>query len=257
MHYKHHKQIVNNLKQHFMNDPNVYALIINGSVARGSAGPESDVDFVLVVTDHEYEHRESNNVIHFSCNEFCITPCTEVNGSAITERMLKWLAKNGSDVARYAFIGANIIFSKLPDLDDLLEQITTFSTHDIKDKLESFYSQVKMHYSYLEYGHYSQNSYVLAQTAVLLALFGGRMILTYNSMFYPGRKWFMNQLEEAEQKPKGFIHSMKKLLQDPNLMNANEFCDILLNFKDWPKPHEGWFNRFEKDMKQHRWNTID
>ena len=257
MYHEHHKQIINKLKQHFMNDPNILALIINGSVARGSAGPESDVDFVLVVTDLEYEHRESNNEIHFNCNEFCITACTEVNGSTKTERMLKWLAKNGTDVARYAFIEANIIFSKLPDLNKLLEQITTFSTHDSKDKLESFYSQVKMHYSYLEYGYYSQNTYVLNQTAVLLALFGGRMILTHNNMFYPGRKWFMTQLEEAEQKPKDFIYSMKELLQFPNLSNAKEFCDILLNFRDWPKPHEGWFNRFEKDMKQHRWNTID
>ncbi|MFX1283021.1 MAG: nucleotidyltransferase family protein [Promethearchaeota archaeon] len=257
MHFNHHKQIIYKLKQHFMDDPNVHALIINGSVARGSAGPESDVDFVLVVSEEEYENREHNNKIHFSCNSFCIPPCIAVNGSAKTVEMLKWLANNGSDVARYAFVQANIIFSKLSDLNRILEQITVFPTHDITEKLESFYSQVKMHYSYLEYGHYSQNTYVLYQTAVLLALFGGRMILTHNNMFYPGRKWFMTQLEEAKQKPKDFIYFTKELLQYPNLTNAKEFCDILLNFRDWPKPPEGWFNRFEKDMKKHRWNAID
>jgi len=257
MNHEHHKQIINNLKQHFINDPNALALIINGSVTRGLAGPESDVDFVLVVSDGEYENRDYINKVYFNCNSFCIAPCIAVNGSAKTVKMLKWLAKNGSDVARYAFVQANIIFSKLSSLDRIIEQITTFPTYDSKEKLESFYSQVKMHYSYLEYGHYSQNTYVLYQTAVLLALFGGRMILTHNNMFYPGRKWFMTQLEEAEHKPKGFTYSTKKLLQCPNLANAKDFCDRLLNFRDWPMPHEGWFNRFEKDMKNHRWNAID
>lgn len=257
MHYDHHKQIINNIKLHFMNDPDVLALIINGSVARGLAGAESDVDFVLVVSDSEYENRERKNEIHFKCNSFCIAPCPDVNGSAKTVNMLKWLASNGTDVTRYAFVGSNIIFSKLPVLDNLLKQITTFSTDDINDKLESFYSQVKMHYSYLEYGHYSKNTYVLCQTAVLLTLFGGRMILTHNNMFYPGRKWFMNQLEQARKKPKDFIYSVKKLLHNPSLTNAKEFCDILLNFRDWPKPSEGWFNRYEQDMKDRRWNAID
>ncbi|MFX0016146.1 MAG: nucleotidyltransferase domain-containing protein [Promethearchaeota archaeon] len=255
--HEHHKQIINNIKLHFIHDPNVLAFITNGSVARGSAGPESDIDFILVVSDDEYKTRERNSDIQFNINSFCIPPCIEANGSAKTVNMLKWLINNGSDVSRYAFVGSNVIFSKVPNLDTLLKQITTFPSANIENRLECFYSQVKMHYSYLEYGHYSKNIYVLYQTAILITLFGGRMILTHNKMFYPGRKWFLNQLEEAKKKPKDFIYFMKKLIQNPCLTTATEFYDLLLNFRDWPQPSEGWFNRYEQDMKDRRWNTID
>jgi hypothetical protein len=48
--FKHHKQIINNTKLQFINDPNVLALIINGCVVRGSAGPESDFYILKIGT---------------------------------------------------------------------------------------------------------------------------------------------------------------------------------------------------------------
>ena len=43
--------------------------------------------------------------------------------------------------------------------------------------MESFASQLPVHFSYLELGEFSDNAYILNETAVQMALFGGRLLV--------------------------------------------------------------------------------
>jgi predicted nucleotidyltransferase len=48
---EHHARVVQRLVKDFQNDPRFPALIIGGSVAKGWANEDSDVDILLVASD--------------------------------------------------------------------------------------------------------------------------------------------------------------------------------------------------------------
>src|SRR5437879_12830929 len=53
--------------------------------------------------------------------------------------------------------------------------------------MKSFVSQLPVHLAYLELGEYSGNAWLLAETAVELVLFGGRLILAHNRILLCAR----------------------------------------------------------------------
>ena len=54
----HHKKAIENLTDYLKQNNKYFALIITGSVAKGQEKEDSDIDFVLVVTDEEFEKRK-------------------------------------------------------------------------------------------------------------------------------------------------------------------------------------------------------
>jgi Nucleotidyltransferase domain len=53
----HHQRVIDRLIDLFQNDPRFPAMIVGGSVAKGRARPDSDVDVMLIATDDEYARR--------------------------------------------------------------------------------------------------------------------------------------------------------------------------------------------------------
>ncbi len=57
--YPQHQRAIDRLSAAYSDDPRFLALIIGGSVAKGFARPDSDVDFMIVATDEVFERRKS------------------------------------------------------------------------------------------------------------------------------------------------------------------------------------------------------
>ena len=244
-----HRQTVDNLRHYCEADPHMLALIIIGSVARGDGGPESDVDFCVVVTEDDYRRRQAENdfALTFAPGELVVPPCSGANGRVITMSYLRDLADHGTEPFRYSFVETIIEFTREPAIIDLVQACAVYPEHELTDKLMSFASQIPVHFSFLEFGHYSQTIYVLHETAVKIVLFGGRLLLAHNRMFYPGRKGFMRELAKAPDKPAGIIELANKLLQAPSIESAQAFIDPVMAFTDWPQPPEGIGARFWHD----------
>ena len=49
-----HKRVIQRLVEQFKDDPRFPALIISGSVAKGRARKDSDIDIVLVASEEEF-----------------------------------------------------------------------------------------------------------------------------------------------------------------------------------------------------------
>jgi hypothetical protein len=84
-----------------------------------------------------------------------------------------------------------------------------------------------------------------------MVLFGGRLILAYNRILFPNRKQFISTLTKVDKKPKNIIELGDKLLRNPNINNANNYCNRVMNYKDWPIPKEGCWDRFRRDSEMH------
>jgi hypothetical protein len=247
--YSHHRRTVEDLAAHVEADESALALVIVGSVARGDARPDSDVDCYLVVSDTECERRLSTRATTFSADDLCDYPDRRAGGPVVSLAFLHDVAERGSEPARFAFVNAYVAFSRAAGLSDVLARIPIYQEHERVEKLSSFASQLPVHLSYLELGEYSRNPYLLVQPAVELVLFGGRLLLAHNRILYPGRKLFMRELERAPDKPEGITELARDLLMRPSIRLATEFHDRVMQFAEWPVPPEGHWERYRRDRE--------
>ena len=52
--YEHHRQSIENLLDYFKDDQQITAIVLGGSVAKGCAREDSDIDAILVVPESRY-----------------------------------------------------------------------------------------------------------------------------------------------------------------------------------------------------------
>ncbi len=69
--YKHHEESLENLKNYFSGKEEVIAVIFGGSVAKGCARPDSDLDAMVVVTDTAYALRVQQNSTAETIEGYC------------------------------------------------------------------------------------------------------------------------------------------------------------------------------------------
>lgn len=215
------KQINDIVEQH-SKDNNVVAIVLIGSIARGDAREDSDVDYNLVVKERK-------------------EPCD------VTKDDLKFTAHNGNELTRWSYTSAKVLYSTDNEIESIIKQIPVYPEKNRQYNMESFVSQIKMHYAYLQLAEYSNNTYLLYETATKIALFSGRLILADNHVLYPNRKWYSREIQRIQDKPQNFYENMCELLSKPTIEKAKCFIDTLLSYKNYPEPKEGWGNRFNKD----------
>jgi predicted nucleotidyltransferase len=251
--HRHHERTVDRLREHVLADPTVIALIVIGSVARGEAGAGADVDCLVVFTDEEYRRREVAGQVLLDYAALAEPPTDGVSGQAAELAFLRDAADRAPEPQRFAFVDA-LVFSKHPAVEPLVRRAASYPEHERLEKMRSFVSQLPVHHAYLAFGEYARNEYVLAQCAVQIVLFGGRLVLAHNRMLYPSRKWFMRQLDRAVAKPASFLELARELLARPSIAASRAFIDAVDGFADWPRPPEGEWARFSRDTEQN-WRT--
>lgn len=241
--YDHHRATIANLVQRFSADDDVAALIVVGSVARDDARPESDVDFLLVPADERGE-AALNLVDASTC---CVAPCTEANGQYFAKTRLLQVEANGNDVARYAFTRAAVMFTRDADVPAIVSRITCCPEADRQARLETFHSQMYLHFSFFEFAVRSQTKYLIYETATKMILAIGRLVLADNRLLYPGRKWFFRELQRAPDQPRGLCAAMLDVLDRPTLDAGRDLLALVDAHKPYPLPAEGWRARIARD----------
>lgn len=242
-----HRRIVERMTERYRADPDVLALIVIGSVARGEAHERSDVDAISILSDEAYARHCASEVPPLDAEELAGEGGDETRAAIRDKEYLRAAAERGPEPARFAFVRTLVPFSRDPEVERLLAAIPAYPDHEREGKMASFASQLPVHLSYLYLGDYSENPYILADAAHELALFGGRLILAHNRLLYPGRKHFLSQLERAPEQPDRFLWLLRRLLRQPCIPTAEAFCEAVLTFREWPHPAEGQGARYLRD----------
>lgn len=241
---EHHKNAIENLVKEYENDMRFPALIIGGSVAKKCARDDSDVDFMIVANDEEFNKRKSRGNLFINRTGLCDYPGGFVDGKVINMKYLNEVANKGNEPSRAAFDGAFIAYSRLNNLENVLNKIPVYPEKEREKRLKSFYSMAFIQNWLMGEADRHGNIYTKTRAASQLALYAGRLILAYNRMLFPYHKWFLHYLEKSADKPLGFMENIKSLLKVPNSKNANILFQSLKDFKDWGvTDHESymWF----------------
>lgn len=247
--YPHHRESIERVRAYFEAIPSVQALLLGGSLAHGFESSTSDVDIMIIVTEEEYQERLKTEQMAFYNRELCTYPEGYVDGKHLSIGFLRNVAQQGSEPARFAFAGSQVLFSRVEGLDELLQQITRYPVAQKVYRINRFFAQFEAWNWYAHEAIRLNNRYLLGVSVQKMALFGGRMVLAHNEMLYPYHKWFLRVLEGAPDKPADLVMRLREVCDQPSEQSVVAFYECVRNHRTWEVAETGWPNQFVLDSE--------
>ncbi len=229
----HHQRAIERLADAYRDDPRFRAIIIGGSIAKGYARDDSDVDFLIVASDEAFERHLAARDLFINRRDLCDYEGGYVDGKIINLAFLTQLAEMGNEPSRAAFEGAFVAYSHEADLDALLQRIPVYPEAGHDERIRAFYSMSFIQHWLIHEAERHGNRYTLTRATSQLALFTGRLILAHNRRLFPYHKWLPKALESAPDKPDGLMECFHDLLKEPRGDRATALFERVRGYRDW------------------------
>ncbi|HEX5942477.1 MAG TPA: nucleotidyltransferase domain-containing protein [Anaerolineales bacterium] len=247
--YPHHSQSIQNVKEYFQCDPEIQALLLSGSIAHGFQSPTSDIDIMIFVSEEDYQKRFQTGGLHFFNTDLCTYEGGYVDGKYLSLNFVKQVLEKGSDPARFAFEGSQVLISRVNDFAEDVCRIAEYPIAEKAERIKRFYAQFEAWHWYCGEALVKGNQYLLGTSISKLILFGGRLILTHNEMLYPYHKWFLKVLEGAREQPSDLMACIQSLTQAPTAENVESFYQKVKTFQPWTDNPYHWPVQFLLDSE--------
>lgn len=251
--YPHQQKAIDYIVGKLNADPQIDALLVSGSIAHGLNTENSDVDINIVISNDLFEQKNLKNELTYWEDMSKFYKGGYIDGKYITLDYLKLVAEKGNEPSKFALHDVILKFDRTNKAKELLEKISTFPIENIQERKIKFVAQLQAWKWYCDEALNKKDKYLLDISVSKLILFGGRLILLHNNMFFPYHKWFIKMLEIAPNKPNNLMMLIDKLLNNKTSENINEFFNAIINFYDWSDGKEYiWSNHFLNDV-EHNW----
>jgi len=224
-------------------------LLLSGSIAHGFETPASDVDIMIFVSEEDHQRRSQDGQLHFFNMDLCTYEGGYVDGKYLSLDFVKQVLEKGSEPARFAFEGSQVLFSRVDGFEKDVRRIAQYPVAQKAERIMRFYAQFEAWHWYCGEAHRQGNMYLLGTAISKLILFGGRLILAHNEMLYPYHKWFLKVLERAEDKPLGLMSCIQALTQSPTADNVEAFYETVKAFQPWSGDPFRWPVQFMLDSE--------
>ncbi len=229
----HHRRAIDRLADAYRDDPCFRGLIIGGSVAKGYAREDSDVDFLIIATDDVFERRLAERDLFINRKDLCDYDGGYVDGKIINLAYLDDVAEKGNEPSRAAFEGAFFAYSHVSGLDALLQRIPVYPEAGHDERIKAFYSMAFIQHWLIHEAERHDNRYTLTRAVSQLALFTGRLLLAHNRRLFPYHKWLPRALESVPEKPSDLMLCFNDLLDEPSGDHATALFERVRGFKEW------------------------
>jgi predicted nucleotidyltransferase len=247
---KHHQESINEFLQIYKKDESILAILLAGSIAHGFSEVDSDIDICIIAESQEYQIRKIENKLAFSLKDICTYENGYIDCKVVDLDFLDTVRKCGSDPARYAFQDTEILYSKIDNLQALLNKIIRYPIEESDERRKRFASQLLAWKWYYSEAVKKQNKYLVFLSIQKIVLFSSRLILNENRLLYPYHKWMLKVLEKAEKKPAALLSKIDELLTKSSLEKVSGFCTEILEFVHLNERAVDWPNYFLKDSEQ-------
>ncbi len=247
--HPHHIQSIQNVREYFERDPEVLALLLSGSIAHGFESETSDVDILIFLSEDEYQKHLQLGQVTFFNMDLCTYPGGYVDGKYLSLSFLQQVAEKGSEPARFAFEGSQILFSKVQGFEQEIRKVVAYPVAEKAERIQRFAAQLEAWHWYCGEALKQGNQYLLDTAVSKLILFGGRLILAHNEMLYPYHKWFLKVLERAKDRPADFMACLQALSAEHTAENVEAFYQTIKSFQEWTQNPYGWGAQFMLDSE--------
>ena len=247
--HPHHSQTIQNIRKYFEGDAEVQALLLSGSIAHGFQTPTSDVDIMIFVSEETYQKRFQRGQLHFFNTDLCTYEGGYVDGKYLSLNFVKQVLENGSEPARFAFEGSQVLFSRVDGFEEDVCRIAEYPLTEKAERIKRFYAQFEAWHWYCGEALAKGNRYLLGMAVSKFVLFGGRLILAHNEMLYPYHKWFLKVLERAKEKPVDLMFCIQSLTESPTTEHIEAFYGTVKAFHPWSDTPYQWPVQFLLDSE--------
>ncbi|MGE5376982.1 MAG: nucleotidyltransferase domain-containing protein [Bacteroidota bacterium] len=247
--HPHHAQSIRNVTEFFQRDPDVLALLLAGSIAHGYETSSSDVDILILVSEADHQKRLEENRVHFFNRDLCTYEGGYVDGKYLNPGFLAQVKQRGSEPARFAFSGSQVLFSRMEGLEEEIREVAEYPTGGKEERIRRFYAQFEAWHWYCQESLRLKNQYLLGTSVSKFILFSGRLILAHNELLYPYHKWFLRVLRDAKEKPDGLLESIQQLNATPSIEAVETLYERVKSFRPWVEGDFSWPTQFMFDSE--------
>ena len=218
---KHHDDALDRFVGLAADDPEIVAVVVAGSVARGTERADSDVDLYVVVTDDAYDRAFAADRIMYVSDRDVDYPGGYFDVKLITVRMLERARASADDPMRASLRGARTVHSRVDDLDRLLAEVAEPTAAEFDAKVASFLAQARLHGGYFfVQGVAHDDPLLTAHAAVHLAFAAGRALLASQGVLFSGPKYLFETVASLPDAPPGFADALVRLVRDQTPQSA-------------------------------------
>ena len=248
--YKHHEKSIEHMKEYFRKRGAI-ALILAGSVAKGTERADSDLDGVVILSEEAYAEKEKNHITTETIGGLCTYEGGYFDIKYMTKQYLKDLAKKGSEPARNGFTKARILFCDDAEIEDILPLIPVFQKTEKEEKLLSFYSDFWLNYHYF-LKSCPIDGYMKMHTISEIIYSIYRMILQENEILFDCNRRLEQQVESVSEKTFELVQLGRKLEISQKIPDADRFVDKYMEITTYvpPKDIAVILTRYAKDFQE-------
>lgn len=232
--YKHHEESIEIMKKYFKKQ-GVAALILGGSIAKGTERENSDIDGMVVLSDTAYAQKERSNSTTETIDGLCTYDGGYFDIKYMTKEYLKELAERGSEPARNGFFKSKILFCNDLEIKEILPRIPVFQKKEKKEKLLSFYSDFWLNYYYF-LKCCSIDGYMKMRTIAEIIYSLYRVILQEQEILFDCNRRLEKQVYEIDKDTAEFVELGRKLEKSQCVQDADLFVEKFLKITTYVPP---------------------
>lgn len=204
----HHEKAIENYIARVSESPDALAVIISGSLARGTERPESDVDLYLLVTEEAWDQAFAAERLMFVESEGADYDHGYFDIKLATLSYLDDAADRGDDPVRDSFAHRRVVFSRVDDLEARLDRIAIVPDDAWAGREASFLAQADLHGGYFLTQAFERGDRLLLQhAAVHLVTAASRLLLAHNRVLFQGPKYLTKTVASLPSQPRAGSHS--------------------------------------------------
>ena len=248
--YPHQQNAINFITDKLREDIAVNALLISGSVSHGFNNENSDIDINIVISNELYEEKKAANKLTYWESAADFYEKGYFDGKYITLDYLALVGEKGNEPTRFALHDSKIAFDRTGMVENLLAKIGAYDVAHESETAIRLVSQLDAWKWYCDEALSKKNQYLLETSVLKLILFGGRLILLDNRIFFPYHKWFLKVLENVPKKPESLMCAIQRLIENKTVENIIQFYEMIKIHKDWSGGREySWASNFVHDIE--------
>ena len=241
---RHHEDTIAAYAAQVIDQPDTLALIVVGSVARGTERATSDVDVYLVVTDEAFAAAQSARRVAYIDTE-AATYDSYVDIKLASPRYLERAAAYADDPTRASFLYAWIVFDHTGSMAAAVARIVALPDDFWQRRVHAYRCQARLYGGYfLKQAHERNDRFLLQHSAVHLCFAVGRVALAVNRTLFQGQKYLAATLSELANLPDGFLSAWHGVLADPTPDSAAVLTDMVDAWQNGPLNLEDTLSTF-------------
>lgn len=229
-------------------DPASIAVVLDGSLAKGTQRPDSDVDVYLVVTQEAFEVAEAEERLSYIDTEVATYDGGYVDIKVATIEYLQAAVREADDPTRASFVGARVVWTRDEQVPDLVAAIPVVPQQEWEDRAGSFIAQMRLYGGYfLRQGHQLGDELLLRWAAIHTLTSAGRALLAHSHVLFSGTKYLSGLLASLPDLPEGYLEAAQELLVAPTPEAGARLMDLVEAHATWPVTPAQTLSRFVRE----------